>query len=114
MAHYIYNFEKEIESYGYLRPYLRVYDKKLLNKILSDLGYDRTKESKSRLREGQASADRRFDEVQGHELQGSRKNVRSQQKNRITKHIAKLLKKLGTKARTTIYHSFDELPADMS
>ena len=28
MAHYIYNFEKEIESYGYLRPYLRVYDKK--------------------------------------------------------------------------------------
>lgn len=34
-------------------------------------------------------------------------------KNRIAKHIDNLVKKLGTKARTTVYHSFDELPADM-
>lgn len=34
-------------------------------------------------------------------------------KSRIAKHVDSLVKKLGTKARTTVYHSFDELPADM-
>lgn len=39
-------------------------------------------------------------------------------KNRIAKHIDNLVKKLGTKARTTVYHSFDEpftlQPSDIS
>ena len=94
-------FEEYIKDLG---------DKNTLDKILNNLGYDKTKESKFRLREEQTSTDRRFDEVQGHELQSSRKNVNSQQKNRIAKHIHKLLKKLGTKERTTVYHSLDELP----
>jgi hypothetical protein len=45
----------------------------------------------------------------------SQKNARKQQ---ILNHIHSLLEKLGTKARTTVYHSFDEpftlQPSDIS
>jgi len=36
----------------------------------------------------------------------------SDSKQRIAQHIDSLVKKLGTKAKTTVYHSLSELPAD--
>ena len=43
---------------------------------------------------------------EGRTLDSERKTDRG----RIARHIDKLVKKLGTKARTTVYHSLDELP----
>lgn len=37
----------------------------------------------------------------------------TEHKSRIAKHIDKLVKKLGTKARTTVYHSLEEVPEDV-
>lgn len=37
----------------------------------------------------------------------------TEHKSRIAKHIDKLVEKLGTKARTTVYHSLEEVPEDV-
>lgn len=99
-------------------------DIKLLNKILNDIGYDRTRETRRKTK-----TERRLDEVQRNKLQdyreeAGRKLVRKNEEennpllsrrgegrvSRIVKHIDALVEKLGTKARTTVYHNFDELP----
>lgn len=53
--------------------------------------------------------------LRGRDNESERSGQRTVNKHqsRIAKHIDNLVEKLGTKARTTVYHSFDELPADM-
>lgn len=84
-------------------------DTELLEGILNDLGYDRRRETERR--EGKELV--REDKGENHSLLSRGNNGRvSEYKNRIAKHIDELVEKLGTKARTTVYHSFDELPED--
>ena len=56
------------------------------------------------------NSERKFNKLVSILQTKSQKNARKQQ---ILNHIHSLLEKLGTKARTTVYRSFDELPADM-
>lgn len=66
---------------------------------------------------GNADSGRRYDEDIEESLEDRRYDEGTAEikqptgrKNRIANHVEQLLDRLGTKARTTVYHSFDELP----
>lgn len=91
-------------------------DRKELEEILNDLNYDRTRESESRAGESGTNGEnkeRRYSISDSRQVSKKKGKKVSEHKSRIARHIGKLLDKLGTKARTTVYNSFDELPADM-
>lgn len=69
-------------------------------KRLDELGVTVAEEHKE-----DSSSNRRYDVGEGNSKE-------TQQKSRIASHIDSLLDKLGTKERTTVYHSFDELPEE--
>ncbi len=93
-------------------------DKEELEEFLNALNYDRTKESTKRSRVGRrySETNRENDgRVHPSRKAGRKRNhVRlaseGERQQRIAEHIDKLVENLGTKERTTVYHSFDELP----
>lgn len=81
--------------------------RKLIEVKLQSIGYDRRRETERR--EGKELV--RKDKEENHSLLSRGNNGRiSKHKSRIAKHIDTIVENFGTKERTTVYHSFDELP----
>ena len=78
-------------------------------KRLDELGVTVTEENNDN--NSTVGTGRRYDEDIDEEVVTT--SHQSEHKSRIAKHIDNLVKKLGTKTRTVVYHSFDELPEDM-
>ena len=53
------------------------------------------------------------DKENSNTLQEKGEKINKNYKAKIRKHIDKLVEKLGTKARTTVYHSLEEVPEDV-
>lgn len=104
--------------------------KERIDNILKELGYDRRTEEPARRKEnakrgdsgitkgGDVRPDRRQTDRTSARQEGSRERIQPNRtevnghRQRIADHIDKLLDRLGTKGKTTVYHSFDELPEE--
>lgn len=107
-----YNLADAMSSgdFSKIDEYLSSDDNIRINNILNELGYDRQREEEARKRQKAVSHGEVEERHRERSVRHSSGRRITEQHRRIAKHIDSVVKKLGTKARTTVYHSFDELP----
>ena len=99
-------------NFGQVEEYLSDdSDRERINNILSEFNYEREREGREREAQKTNSLGNDGGRLQQRQVLGGAHERRiGEHQSRIAEHIDGLTEKLGTKERTTVYHSFDELP----